>query len=343
MTATGRDIESRLRLNRDGSAITVALSKAVGTPDRRFIYRIEGDIAWLLPDLALVKPADVATGSFASEKQIVQSFYDDFGWVKKADGSFNDTAEFTDTRYLPRTYQRDCNARIGRLLGSGRFLLDVASGAIPHAEYLSLSEAYEVRICVDFSMRALTEARAKLGDRGIYLLADITRLPLSDESVDSVISLHTIYHVPKAEQTSAVDELVRVTRAGGRVIIVYIWAHSLAMDVVFKARGWLGRVRRLGRASPVATAEGGASVETTPPLYFHPQDHDWFAREVALRHKARLRVWSAVSSIFQTRFVSDDLFGRLTIAMVKRIENSMPWFAGRFGQYPMFIIDKKSD
>ncbi|HUJ44914.1 MAG TPA: class I SAM-dependent methyltransferase [Opitutaceae bacterium] len=219
-------------------------------------------------------------------------------------------------------------------------MLDAACGAIPHREYLAFSDNYETRICVDFSIRALSEARAKLGNRGLYLLGDITRLPLADSSVDAVISLHTIYHVPQPEQTTAVDELVRVTRSGGRVVIVYVWAYSLAMDAIFKLRGWLGFVRRLGRPPPVAGAAGGAAAKGVPSLYFRPQDHDWFAHDVAARHSARLKVWSAVSKAFQTRFVSDGLIGRLTIAAVKLFENVLPGVAGRIGQYPMFIIDK---
>jgi hypothetical protein len=77
-----------------------------------------------------------------------------------------------------------------------------------------------------------------------------------------------------------------------------------------------------------------------PPLYFRPQNYDWFARNVAARHSARLRVWSAVSSAFQTRFLSDGMVGRLTIAVVKSFESAFPALAGRIGQYPIFIIDK---
>ena len=34
--------------------------------------------------------------------------------------------------------------------------------------------------------------------------------------------------------------------------------------------------------------------------------------------------------------------GRLTLAIVKRLEDRFPRLAGRFGQYPMFVIDKPS-
>jgi len=339
IAAANRDLAAGRRLLRDGSAARTPLAGALATADRAFIYRVEDEIAWLLPSLALVRP-EAATAGLAAEKTLVKSFYDDFGWVKKADGQFNDTAEFTLPRAVAQDYLRHCNARIGRWLGGGRLLLDAASGAIPHQEYLAYSAGYDVRVCVDFSIRALREARAKLGDRGLYLLGDLTCLPLADGSVDAAISLHTIYHIPPGQQTTAVDELARVTRPGGRVVIVYVWGRSLAMDMVFKVRGWLGFIRRLGRPSPVAGTRGDAASRGVPSLYFQPQNHDWFARDIAARHSARLRVWSAISTAFQTRFFTDGVVGRLSVAVVKTLEAAWPALAGRFGQYPMFIIDK---
>jgi SAM-dependent methyltransferase len=260
--------------------------------------------------------------------------------VKSDDGLFNDTAQFTDTSTFTRDYQRYCNARIGRELPGGQYLLDVASGAIPHAEYLEFSRGYKIRICVDFSIRALREARAKLGEDGLYLLSDITRLPLASDIVDTVISLHTIYHVPKTEQTNAVDELVRVTKSGGRIIIVYTWATSIAMDFAFGLRRWLGRIRHALRPREESSAAATSAMSTVPPLYFSPQDYAWYAREVASRHRARLKVWSAVSMTFQTRFFSPHRSGRMLLAVVKGMEDYFPWLCGRFGQYPMFVISK---
>jgi len=326
-------------LHRDGTPAQGPLAAALGTPGRTEIYRVDHAIIWLLPDLALVSAAAVRSAAITGDKKIVQSFYDDFGWVKTEAGTFNDTAQFTDTRPLAQNYQRYCNARIGRELAGGRYLLDVASGAIPHPEYLEFSRLYDVRICVDFSVRALHEARRKLGEAGLYILGDITRLPLAAGAIDSVISLHTVYHVPRAEQSAAIDELVRVTRPGGRVVVVYVWASSLLMNVIFGLRGVLGRIRRSLRAkAPAAPAPAPAA---NPPIYFSPQDHAWFERDLARRHAARLKVWSAVSMLFQARFFTDDRLGRLSMKLIERLEDWFPRLAGRYGQYPMFIIDKR--
>jgi uncharacterized protein YbaR (Trm112 family) len=212
LAETNRRLEARTVLHRDGTPARSPLTFALGTPQRSEIYRVEDSIVWLLADLALVAASAIQTATIAADKKVVQSFYDDYGWMKANAEFFNDTAQNTDTRPWAQAYQRYCNARISHELSGGKYLVDVASGAIPHAEYLEFSRHYDIRICVDFSIRALREARAKLGDAGLYLLGDITCLPLASGAVDSVISLHTVYHVPRAEQTAAVTELVRVTK-----------------------------------------------------------------------------------------------------------------------------------
>jgi SAM-dependent methyltransferase len=340
LSEVNRRLETRAVLHRDGTPARTPLTFALGTPRRTEIYRVEESIIWLLSDLALVDATAVHTAAITVERKVVQSFYDEYGWAKSTDGFFNDTSQFTDTRPFAREYQRYCNARIGRELSGGRFLLDVASGAIPHAEYLEFSRHYETRICVDFSIRALREARAKLGDAGLYLLADITRLPLAADTIDNVISLHTVYHVPRAEQTAAINELVRVTKHGGRVVVVYVWATSAAMNFAFGLRRELGKMRHSLRSKTEPVPSAPPAQATTPPLYFSPQDHDWFMRDIASKHRTKLKVWSAVSMIFQARFFSERGFGRLTLEIVKWLENLFPRLAGRYGQYPMFVIEK---
>jgi hypothetical protein len=49
-------------------------------------------------------------------------------------------------------------------------------------------------------------------------VADATALPLSDEAADLTLAMHMLYHVPDPAQ--AVRELRRVTKPGGRVVIV---------------------------------------------------------------------------------------------------------------------------
>jgi SAM-dependent methyltransferase len=328
-------IASGTWVHRDGSPALRPVTLALRTRDGQIAYRVEEDIAWLLSSLAIVPRADSVSDEWAAEKKVVQSFYDEYGWCCNEAGLYNDTSAFNEVRGVVRQYQRYCNGRLVRQLGGGRFLLDVASGPIPHPEYLEHSRSYHVRICVDFSIRALREARRRLGDRGLYLLGDITRLPLASDAIDATISLHTVYHLPAQEQATAIDELERVTRPGGRILVVYTWQSSALMQILFRARGMAGKVWHLFRR-PVPPGK----TTPMPPLFFCPQDHAWFVREVAARRRVTLRTWSAVSAAFHSRFVPEDWRGRATLAAVSRLEDWFPWFCGRFGQYPMFVLDK---
>jgi len=65
-----------------------------------------------------------------------------------------------------KEYIHKCHLRVNRYLNNqGRYLLDAGSGPIQYPEYLTYSEGYEVRICVDISFLALQEAQTNLAIR----------------------------------------------------------------------------------------------------------------------------------------------------------------------------------
>ncbi|MFZ0217452.1 MAG: class I SAM-dependent methyltransferase [Candidatus Dormiibacterota bacterium] len=59
------------------------------------------------------------------------------------------------------------------------------------------------------------------------LTADMTRLPFPDRSFDLVVSNLAIHNLPSAEgRRAAIEEAVRVLRAGGRLVLVDLWFTS---------------------------------------------------------------------------------------------------------------------
>jgi 2-polyprenyl-3-methyl-5-hydroxy-6-metoxy-1,4-benzoquinol methylase len=77
------------------------------------------------------------------------------------------------------------------------------------------------RIAADFSATAVRRARQTLIEQGIAsvscAMADIQALPFTSGSFDVVVSCETIEHVP--EPALAVEELARVLRRGGRLVL----------------------------------------------------------------------------------------------------------------------------
>jgi len=351
LLATDRvdQINCEIRLRRWGHADpAIPPEPIVGgltTPAGDIVYRIDNDIICLLPQLAIrLRYAQIDTPSLRPESKIVQAFYDEFGWVRNSGGLFHDTAAFTETRHCARRYQLHCNRRILALLEQGDFLLDAASGAIPHPEYREHSRHYRTRICVDFSIRALREARTQIGDHGLFILGDITRLPLASDAIDAVISLHTVYHLPPEQQIKACDELMRVARPLAPVLVVYVWSASPLMNLI----EWIRRLPRCARrvlhrlrghpSGPPAAPDTSSSAR--PALFFHPCDHPWFSTHIATRHSVALGVWSAVTSEFQSRFFTDTFRGRLLSSLVTAFEDAFSCWCGRIGQYPIWKFSK---
>jgi ubiquinone/menaquinone biosynthesis C-methylase UbiE len=93
---------------------------------------------------------------------------------------------------------------------------------------------------VDLSFGMLEAARARLSgaERPAALAnADAAALPFRDGLADLVLAPHMLYHVP--DPAAALRELRRVTRAGGRVVIVLNSAAHLSQlrAVIAAARG----------------------------------------------------------------------------------------------------------
>ncbi len=166
------------------------------------------------------------------EKQIVQEFYNNFGWHKVTGGIYKDTETFVDMRLVMRDYFHKMHMRVKRCIKSNvKYFLDAGSGAIPHPEYLKYSVGYERRVCVDFSIKALSESRSKLKDRGFYVVSDLTKLPFKDGIFDATVSAHVLYHIPEDEQKAAIFELYRTMKKDAKCVIIYIWPSSLLTKI----------------------------------------------------------------------------------------------------------------
>jgi SAM-dependent methyltransferase len=111
-------------------------------------------------------------------------------------------------------------------------------------------------IGVDFSPTAIDIARHRFEAEGLdssgLVLARITRLPVGDETQDLVYSNGVIHHV--AETQGAVDEMHRVLRPGGRVLVMVYHRGSLNYHVnIMLVRRALTPTLRLPGGSALVT------------------------------------------------------------------------------------------
>lgn len=337
-------IAKRQLLKADGKLMEHLMRSALINEDGQWIYPVlEQDIVILQKDAAIsanvAENAESSTDGhqLAAEKQLVKDFYDRYGWQKSEGEAFNDTVDFEDRRTVAAAYWSRCHLRLNRYLEGGTYLLDVASGAIPNEEYMTYDDPFDIRVCADISLLALQEASHRLNGHGIFIQADMTDLPLASGSMDAVISMHTVYHIPQQEQTRAVGEAYRVLKPAAKAVIVYSWKQSPLMNTIFRFWKILLSLKNGKRKTLHKKAK------KSPSLFVNQQNYDWFRLEISEAYHAQLEVYSAISRSFSHTFIRGKRFGAWLSHVIFFLEERFPSLLGKYGQYPVFLLERQPE
>ncbi len=338
---------------RDGNALKYSPTVAVVNESGTHAYIARDAIFFMLADYA-VNLAPDTTAAQATNKNSVMDFYNQQGWSEVGDGLYGDTLS-EDLRPVAKEYITKCHRRLSRYLVKGKYFFDIASGPVQYAEYLAYSEGCGYRVCVDFSLKALEAARKRLGDKGIFILGDITNLPIKDNVMDGGVSLHTIYHVHRDKQLAAFTELYRILKPATRAAVVYSWGkYSRIMHLCEGASRLLRRLKRfvvkaiyrilkpakyrtiLGLEAQDEAQEEKAAAE----LYFDPYPYDWLAQKLTSRMTWSLTVWRFLSVEFLRKYVPDNGFGNGLLNLIYAVEERFPQLTAKLGQYPVILLEK---
>jgi ubiquinone/menaquinone biosynthesis C-methylase UbiE len=270
------------------------------------------------------------TADKAEEK--VSRFYNTVGWRTEEDIT-EDARRWEDLRENAAEYVSKCRLRILRHIpGSGDKILDMASGPIQYKEYLEYSRNFLKRYCVDLSSDALQQAKKKIGEHGVFLHGSFFDLPLENDFFDCAISLHTIFHIDKARQEEAVRKLIRVTKPGKPVIILYGNPYTLVSLVRLPVRVFR-KVRR------ILTRSDSDSPQASPGLYYHTHPLSWWNRFSDVSTVSILP-WRSFDSDAQKILFPDTSIGKRMFHALFRLEDAFPWLFVRLSQYPMIILLK---
>ncbi len=288
-------------------------------------------------------------------RQQVREFYDRVGWSQIGEGLYQN-ARYEDLRPVSQEYISRCHLRINRYLpGEGRFLLDAGSGPVQWPEYLTYSAGYRYRVCADISITALREARKRLGDKGLYVVADIAALPFKEGAFDGAVSLHAIHHVPVEDQPTAYAEIYRTLRPGGSAAIVNAWKAPEFMRRLLPlmrlaqfVRRVLARLKRmLGKEKPASREQGAAadpSAGEKQPTGTHTvhQDAASLLRQLqSLGIQPEIYPWRSVSVKFLRQVIHPWLGGRWWLRLLYALEERYPRYFGENGQYPIIVLRKE--
>ena len=152
----------------------------------------------------------------------VRRFYEDEGWSSPDGCDEPDASLFEDLRIHSKKYLSQNRLKLNHYFPTiGNDLLDCASGPIQYEEYKTYSEHYKKRHCVDLSSIALDKAMSKLPSKVIPYCGDIRDIDFQEQRFDTILSLHTIYHLPLSDQVPTVSKLLDSLNPGGVMIILY--------------------------------------------------------------------------------------------------------------------------
>lgn len=284
--------------------------------------------------------------SEAEVKQQVSAFYNQIGWKMENDG-FYQNARYEDLRPVSREYIHKCHLRVNRYLHpDGKFLLDAGSGPVQWPEYLTYSQNYQYRVCLDISIVALEEARHRLGTKGLYVVSDVANLPFKSDVFDGLVSLHTLHHIPPAEQPDAYAGFVRVLKPERTGVVVNAWTSPVLMARMawlIKLMDWVnGIVNRFNPKRKVKLPEEKARPAASKPTGTFTQHitPDWLKVNLAGRVDFKIMVWRSASVRFLRTVIQPWLFGKLWLRWLYNQEEQEPEYYGENGQYPLIVISK---
>jgi ubiquinone/menaquinone biosynthesis C-methylase UbiE len=201
---------------------------------------------------------------------------------------------------------------------------------------LAYSENYQYRLCADISITALREARNRLGNKGLFVVADIANLPFKPDAFDGIVSMHTIHHLPLNEHKRAYLELNRVLKEDRSAVIINGWHNPLFM--------WLAepfiRVGRLLTGRSAKKKKNWSQEEDEAGTFVEKMTPRWLKNELKDAVTFKIYPWRSLSPRFMRWFVRPQFGGKAYLRLIFWLEERFPRFFGENGQYPMIIINK---
>ena len=272
-------------------------------------------------------------------KQQVREFYDQVGWSQEEDGNYQN-ARYEDLRPVSCEYIHKTRLRVNQhLLPSGKFLLDAGSGPVQYEEYKTYSAGYDYRVCADISITALQEAKKRLGEHALCVVADVANLPFKEGAFDGIVSMHTIHHLPMNEHRAAYQDMYRVLGKDKNAVIVNGWGDPFLMNLV-EPFIQLGRFLT-GRSFNFRKKRKDISLEDATGTFVRKMNARWLENQLKDLFPIKIYVWRSLSTRFLRWFIRPQLGGAGFLKIAYWLENLFPRFYGRHGQYPMVVFKKK--
>ena len=248
----------------------------------------------------------------------IYKFYNTYGWKEKNNIS-KDAELFEDLRKNSQTYVSNCRKRILNYIPKkGNNILDFASGSIQYKEYLKYSKNFKFRHCVDFSKDAIKIAKKKIGKKGKYYCGNFLKFRFKKNFFDCSLSLHTIYHLNKNKQKTAIKKLIKITKPGSPIIIIYSNPDTL-----------INKFKKIF----------GYNKNKKQNIYFFCHPLKWW-NQFNRYADVNFYPWRSFASQHQKKIFFDNYLGKKMLDILFKLENTLQNFWVRNFQYYIVVLKK---
>jgi ubiquinone/menaquinone biosynthesis C-methylase UbiE len=272
------------------------------------------------------------SGSDKKVESSVRDFYDTYGWVDGDDGSGEDNS-FRLFRPSYRAYHKDVERRTLEALAPFEGELLIAGGGDMPDSHVTIAEKFDRVACVDISQQARDIAARRLGKDAEIVDGSILDLPLQNDRFDSVFCSHVIYHIDRDLQQTAINELIRVTKPGGRVVVLYSNPRSpirYAAGAVHKTSSTFRKMFKARQPS----ARGNR-----PDLYFYPHLLSWWDRFIS-QASVKIQPWDIIGSYEERTIIPSNWIAKGFYGAAGWLEKKNPDLAVRLWQYNIITLNK---
>ena len=264
----------------------------------------------------------------------VRDFYDNFGWVAK-EGESGEDALFRHFSRPYYPYHEGVNARTKMCFSdlSGKLLM-AGGGDLPEI-HVAIARGFSATTFLDISSRSLEIAKQKFLDKGEYINESILSIPKPENHFDAVYCAHVIYHIDKDLQEKAVRELIRVTKPGGRIVLIYRNPASVATRLL-QVKRKIAQLLRLKRRAKTDARR----PSQLPQLYFFVHPLGWWTR-FNDECDVDMIAWDVMSNLEEKQVFITDILASFGYRLCSWFENKCPKSAVRLWSYPIVILTKR--
>lgn len=200
-----------------GAQATVRLEQALVTEQQTYIYPVFDDILYLKRETSIVSRNRTKNYLKRVNDSVIREFEAEYYFNTSENGSVKNELS-TDQLVLSEEEVLGLRSHVSK---TGKLFVSIGSNDIDAIHNSVFNSRFSQYVHLDFSIRKLMSTRSEMPENTLLILCDKTHLPISNGSIDSMISFDSINRYEKKEQEEVYEEIKRVMSPSGASIVAY--------------------------------------------------------------------------------------------------------------------------